>query len=409
MTERAEGAASVKEAGAGMPPLKWEEGLFEKITRGHQFTREWDTRYPAHGQTAADAPPRYITLFTDFFGEGNFRLPVTNFFGEILSFYNFHVSQLSPLVMVSIRHFEFACRSHGVEPTVDRLLIIPPKSYHDWKDPAPIPKEAFGEQVLVAAGMSDKWSSTSTNVPILLLNGIDLYHRIFPANVGVMGVRPLRDDEELWNGQIRENFMYAPANAFAVSPTANEGVHILNPKSCRAITPFGEEVVLFSSGESIASSGHGLNSLSYAFVGSLRELGIEPVSRKPKRPTKNKSVMVAEGARPKKPEAGVAAFDAASRKGMARPQQRILDNFVYVADFMEELYSIGGKFKTGRVDDTRSARSASSKDQPSYATPTSTPVDVLTLCLLCGTEVGVPKIQDHTFKIYAQRTFAFTH
>ncbi|MFS7966205.1 hypothetical protein Hanom_Chr09g00771111 [Helianthus anomalus] len=58
--------------------------------------------------------------------------------------------------MVRIRHFEFARRSHGEEPTVDKfkvfyqfqsnmgffsfalrgankILIIPPKSFQDWK------------------------------------------------------------------------------------------------------------------------------------------------------------------------------------------------------------------------------------------------------------------------------------
>ncbi|KAF5788517.1 hypothetical protein HanRHA438_Chr10g0478771 [Helianthus annuus] len=177
--------------------------------------------------------------------------------------------------MVRIHHFEFACRSQEGEPTVERfrafyqlqnnlgfysfathdskkLLINPPKSYHDWKgkffyireevipitmefrDPAPIPKEdlkipkgvgwyeklislpnpAFGEHVLVAADMIDKWPSTSTNVPVLLLDGkeIDLYHRVFAAKTGVMGVRSLRVDEELWYEQIRENFMYPSAS-----------------------------------------------------------------------------------------------------------------------------------------------------------------------------------------------------
>ncbi|KAJ0434601.1 hypothetical protein HanRHA438_Chr17g0823801 [Helianthus annuus] len=116
MSEGAEEVVVVEKTGGGMPPLKWEEGLFEQVVWGHQFAAEWDARYPTQGQIAADAPPGYITLFADFFGEGNFRLLVTNFFGEILSFCHFHVSQLSPMGMVRIRHFEFVCQSQGKNP-----------------------------------------------------------------------------------------------------------------------------------------------------------------------------------------------------------------------------------------------------------------------------------------------------
>ncbi|KAF5818519.1 hypothetical protein HanPI659440_Chr02g0049931 [Helianthus annuus] len=146
----------VEESGGPMPPLKWEEGLFEQIVRGHQFFGEWDARYPVKGQTASDAPSGSVSLFADFFGDGHFRLTATHFFSALLTFYHFHVSQLSPLGMVRIRHFELCFRSQGLEPTVERfrafnhlqvnlgffllttrgskrLLINPTKSYHDWK------------------------------------------------------------------------------------------------------------------------------------------------------------------------------------------------------------------------------------------------------------------------------------
>ncbi|MFS8004432.1 hypothetical protein Hanom_Chr13g01225711 [Helianthus anomalus] len=74
---------------------------------------------------------------------------------SILHFYGFHISQMSLMGMV--RHFEFLCRSQGLEPTVEKfrafyqlirnigfysfgncgaarkILISPPKSFHDWK------------------------------------------------------------------------------------------------------------------------------------------------------------------------------------------------------------------------------------------------------------------------------------
>ncbi|MFS7943203.1 hypothetical protein Hanom_Chr06g00497501 [Helianthus anomalus] len=74
----------------------------------------------------------------------------------ILHFYGFHISQLIPIGMVRIRHFEFICRSQGLEPSVEKfrafyqlisnmgfysfglrggkkILINLPNSFHDWK------------------------------------------------------------------------------------------------------------------------------------------------------------------------------------------------------------------------------------------------------------------------------------
>ncbi|MFS8000826.1 hypothetical protein Hanom_Chr13g01183091 [Helianthus anomalus] len=43
-----------------------------------------------------------------------------------------------------------------------------------------IPNRVFGEQVLIAAGMSDKWSERSKEVPVLLLDGEGKpYHSVF--------------------------------------------------------------------------------------------------------------------------------------------------------------------------------------------------------------------------------------
>ncbi|KAJ0636859.1 hypothetical protein HanPI659440_Chr17g0687621 [Helianthus annuus] len=151
-----EESIAVEEAAGPLLVLKWDQGLFEQVVRGQHFPDEWDARFPAEGQTAADAPPGFITLYADFFGEGNFRLLATNFMLAILHFYGFHISQMSLMGMVRVRHFEFLCRSQGMEPSVARfrvfyqlirnlgfysfvlrnvkmILINRPKSFHDWK------------------------------------------------------------------------------------------------------------------------------------------------------------------------------------------------------------------------------------------------------------------------------------
>ncbi|KAJ0437175.1 hypothetical protein HanHA300_Chr16g0599041 [Helianthus annuus] len=238
-----------------------------------------------------------------------------------------------------------------------------------------LPNLAFGENVLLTAGMSDKWPQDCQVVPVLLLDGveIDLYHKAFPACSGVMDVRSLGDGEEYWYEQMCANFLYPPANAFAAPPTATKGAHVLNPRPCRAVTPSGEEIVLLSSKESISSSKYGLNVPPYTFVGSLRDMGVDADGQKLQRPSKREGATAAGGAHPKRLEASDVASDAALRKGMACPEQRSLDDFIIVVDSMEELYSLGGKFKAGGIASAQSSGSVSFKEQPSSTTPTSAP------------------------------------
>ncbi|MFS8035249.1 hypothetical protein Hanom_Chr17g01590841 [Helianthus anomalus] len=246
---------------------------------------------------------------------------------------------MSPVGMMRVRHFGFVCWSQGEEPTVDKfrvfyelqnnmgfcsftlrsvkkILISHPKSFHDWKmkfffiheevipmamqfrgmgliakedvkvsrgvawyeNLVALPNRVFGEQVLFAAGMSDKWLVDFENVHVLLLDGEEtvLYQSAFPTFVGVMGTRPLRDGEEFWLEQIRPNFMYARIEAFVASPLATEGARIPNPKPSRAITSAGKEIVYLSSEESVATSEHELNPSHDLFAGVLRNLVIDP-------------------------------------------------------------------------------------------------------------------------------------
>ncbi|KAJ0770443.1 hypothetical protein HanPI659440_Chr07g0257481 [Helianthus annuus] len=108
--------------------------------------------------TALDAPPGYVTLYADFFREGNFRLPMTKFTGEVLTNYGLHISQINALGLPRLTHFEFICRANRVEPTFEKFNVFyfvtyiggfysfnsrtsrvdpcsrdPPNSLHDWK------------------------------------------------------------------------------------------------------------------------------------------------------------------------------------------------------------------------------------------------------------------------------------
>ncbi|KAJ0466286.1 hypothetical protein HanRHA438_Chr14g0682531 [Helianthus annuus] len=419
--------APVSEEGP-VPVLRWDLGLFEQIVRSFRFPPEWDARYPAQGQTAADAPPGYITLYEDFFLQGNFRLPATNFLGSILSYYNFHISQMSPPGMVRVRHFEFLCRSHGIEPSVDKfrafyqlqrtmgffsfasrgaakkILLNPRKSFHDWKpkfffireevlpiampfrewtevipkEDLPIPKTArwyqqltptpnrvFGESVLVAAKMSDQWSPSSKEVPVLKIGDQEaqLYQAAFSTFVGSMGVHPVRDDEESWYDQIKGNFMFPAADAFASPPTATEGAQYPKPRPLRSVTLAGKETFYLSSEESVGSSNGELSSWSEIFAGVLRDLGIDPEEKK-KKPVKKKKKVEPEVT---SKGTGPSRATSAAVKGTLRLRQRDLDDYVIISDSYEGL-SHAAKGKTG-AGGSKSSGSAGSRNPEAGATP----------------------------------------
>ncbi|KAJ0669675.1 hypothetical protein HanOQP8_Chr13g0465341 [Helianthus annuus] len=94
-----------EEMSTSLPPLKWLKEIFDGLIQNFKFPTSWGVMYPDEGQTAAKAPAGYITLFWDYFSDGNFRLPVTRFVLDVLGYYKFHISQLHPMGIVRIRHF----------------------------------------------------------------------------------------------------------------------------------------------------------------------------------------------------------------------------------------------------------------------------------------------------------------
>ncbi|KAM0046104.1 hypothetical protein Hdeb2414_s0009g00312021 [Helianthus debilis subsp. tardiflorus] len=149
-----------------------------------------------------------------------------------------------------------------------------------------LPNRIFGEQVLVAAAMSDKWPERSEEVPVLMFNGeaAQLYQAVFPTFGGAMGVRPLEAGEVYWFEQIKANFLYPPAGAFAT-----EGAQLPKPRPLRGVTSARKEILYLSSEESVGSSKEELSSWSNIFSGVLCDLGIDPEEKPKKAPAKKKT------------------------------------------------------------------------------------------------------------------------
>ncbi|KAF5773638.1 hypothetical protein HanRHA438_Chr13g0601541 [Helianthus annuus] len=337
---------------------------------------------------------------------------------------------LAPWAWLKFVTSKIVCISQGLEPTVEnfrvfyqlstlgffslalcnvkKILINPPKSFHYWKmkfffireevipiamefrQPGAIPKEdtpiskkvawydklmatpnrVFGEQVLAAAGMSDKWPEQSKDVPMLQFNGEEaaLYQSAFQTFSGTMGVRPLRDGKECWYEQIKPNFMFALVELFANPPVATEGVRIPNLRPCRAVTSAGKEIVYLSSEEFVASSKHELSFWDDVFAGVLRDLRIDTEKKKTKKVAMKKKVTVTGGATSKRAGPS-AAPDAASKKGTLRFRQSNLEDFVVATDTLEGLHDIGEKPQSSAVAAGRSSGSVGLKGPDSGATP----------------------------------------
>ncbi|MFS8005647.1 hypothetical protein Hanom_Chr13g01239801 [Helianthus anomalus] len=105
-------------AGGGLPVLQWARKFFDRLMLDIQMPPEYGAFHPSEGDTGADAPAGYVTMWADFFGDCNLRLPLTVFVVEVLEWYKIHISQLSPLGMIRIRNFESTFRALGIEPAV---------------------------------------------------------------------------------------------------------------------------------------------------------------------------------------------------------------------------------------------------------------------------------------------------
>ncbi|KAM0050051.1 hypothetical protein Hdeb2414_s0008g00293091 [Helianthus debilis subsp. tardiflorus] len=98
----AEEEVEVNAPGKNLRVLKWSRLSFETLMRDIQMPPEYGATYPQEGDTAGDAPAGYVTMFVDFFGDCNLRLPLTVF----------------SIGMIRVQNFEYTFRALGIEPIV---------------------------------------------------------------------------------------------------------------------------------------------------------------------------------------------------------------------------------------------------------------------------------------------------
>ncbi|KAM0070650.1 hypothetical protein Hdeb2414_s0001g00015581 [Helianthus debilis subsp. tardiflorus] len=94
--------------------INWREEELHNNIQQFTYPSDLGIQFSTANSTALDAPPGYMTLYTDFFREGNFRLPMSKFIGDALTGYGLHISQINALGLHRVTHLEFICRAQRI-------------------------------------------------------------------------------------------------------------------------------------------------------------------------------------------------------------------------------------------------------------------------------------------------------
>ncbi|KAJ0466414.1 hypothetical protein HanPSC8_Chr14g0595921 [Helianthus annuus] len=282
--------------------IGWREDKLNNLIQNFGLSSDWGIQFLTPNSTALDAPLGYMTLYADFFREGNFRLPVSKFIGEFICCANrveptFEKFNTFYFVTYTGGFYSFNSRTGGVKP----CSRDPPKSLHDWKqkffyirrgiipidmhyrlESEGIPRVnvsidfteqewytvlnrkvtsiiQFKERALVAVGMSMLWAPQNPRgFPVYGYRGkagYSLMNVFDPKAGGAMVVASLPGGRPLWLDQIKDNFLH-PSNESMANYTntilSDDGEDDIGFD----VNPTREEPILLLSKESDDASFH---------------------------------------------------------------------------------------------------------------------------------------------------------
>ncbi|MFS7951086.1 hypothetical protein Hanom_Chr07g00590811 [Helianthus anomalus] len=159
---------------------------------------------------------------------------------------------------------------------VKKLLLVPPKSFHNWQGKFFFIKDA------VTVVMTFRGVEEVEKEDILIPKTVEWY----------MKLRSL-PSQDFGEKTLGENMMFLDAALLLAPLLERPCAWIPGPKPCRAITLAGEKVVMLSSEEFMASFGQDLTPPHrVSCVGSLPNLGVGPNSNKSVRAPKKELISV---------------------------------------------------------------------------------------------------------------------
>ncbi|GKC27468.1 hypothetical protein Tco_1034762 [Tanacetum coccineum] len=94
-------------------------GEFNDFLALYPIPSEYHVILPKSNQTVFDAPPGYVRLYTHSFSLVNLKLPLTEFFCEVLKYFQVNISRLNPFGCAKLTTFVVMCKAYGCEPSVD--------------------------------------------------------------------------------------------------------------------------------------------------------------------------------------------------------------------------------------------------------------------------------------------------
>ncbi|MFS7987385.1 hypothetical protein Hanom_Chr11g01022061 [Helianthus anomalus] len=101
--------------------FQWNRTSFDALLQTYHISSEWHPVMHSEKETAFSLKDGKITFFAKFFKFCNFQLLITFFYKSLLDEYTMHISQMHPLGLAKLRHFEYTCLSLGFLP--ERLVF----------------------------------------------------------------------------------------------------------------------------------------------------------------------------------------------------------------------------------------------------------------------------------------------
>ncbi|KAJ0699624.1 hypothetical protein HanOQP8_Chr10g0358001 [Helianthus annuus] len=240
-------------------------------------------------------------LYAAFFREGNFRLPMSKFLGEILSKYDIHISQVNALGLPRVTILSLSVLHKSWSQRLKCSIRDPSKSFDDWKQKffyirrvvipidmhyrtesegvpkvvvagsyaykewyktvtrRPTPIIQLEEKALVSAGMSLMWVPREpTAFPVYAYKGKGYsLINVFDLKVGgEIATALLPEGEPAWTARIRDSFLHPSSESVASYGTVILGTPFV-AEADLGKSPTREGTILLLSEESTSSS-HGL-------------------------------------------------------------------------------------------------------------------------------------------------------
>jgi hypothetical protein len=94
------------------------------LSEEYDILPEYGAELPLPGKTALDAPRGKITMYSHFFTTSHLRIPVSRFLISILRHYKIHITQINPISLQKVFHYEFSVRALKEAPKVPQFCAF---------------------------------------------------------------------------------------------------------------------------------------------------------------------------------------------------------------------------------------------------------------------------------------------